>query len=201
MILVVSAALGAASWSLSEYLIHRWLGHYRPLLRNPFGVEHTAHHSRGNWFAPTWKKALAAVAVTAVVWPLASLAVGPVVAAAYTAGYLGLYITYEVIHRLEHVTAGVGPYARWARRHHFHHHFHDPSSNHGVTSPIWDWVFGTYTPVTHVRVPEKLAMTWLCDPETGEVWPQHRAVYSLRRKGRAAPSYSGAGSATCRARA
>jgi len=80
------------------------------------------------------------------------------------------------------VRPGVGFYGRWARRHHFYHHFHDPKVNHGVTSPIWDIVFGTYHKPDVIRVPEKLKMVWLCD-ETGEVKEPFRAQYELRRRG------------------
>ena len=53
MRILLAIAAGVATWSFLEYTIHRWLGHDKRLLRNPFGIEHTAHHSRGNYFAPT----------------------------------------------------------------------------------------------------------------------------------------------------
>lgn len=184
MSIVIAALLGVLGWSLAEYCIHRWLGHDKRFIRNIFGKEHTAHHSRGNYFAPSWKKAIAAAFGAAIL-------IGPALAVAETAnaiafvtGFVGFYLTYEILHRLEHVWQGVGPYARWARRHHFHHHFHAPDKNHGVTSPIWDWVFGTYTRPDVIRVPEKLQMQWLCDPDTGDVWPHLRASYQLRRRKR-----------------
>ena len=179
--MILAFALGALTWSLLEYTLHRRLGHDRRLVRaTPFGTEHTAHHSRGNYFAPTWKKALAALLFVGLVAPPAVLVAGTASGAAYTAGLVGFYLTYELLHRLLHVWAGVGPYARWARRHHFYHHFHDPRLNHGVTSPLWDVVFGTYARPERIAVPRKLAMRWLVDPASGSVRAHLGRDYQLR---------------------
>jgi 4-hydroxysphinganine ceramide fatty acyl 2-hydroxylase len=172
-------ALGALTWTLLEYCIHRWLGHDRRLMPNPFAAEHVRHHS-SNYFAPTWKKLLAALCVFALVAPVAILTAGVVPGVAYALGLVGFYGVYEVLHRLEHVYEGFGPYGRWARRHHFYHHFTDPRMNHGVTSPLWDFVFRTYRTPGVIRVPEKLKLEWLVDEE-GEVRQAYAASYELRR--------------------
>lgn len=178
---LVAAALGVLTWSLLEYVIHRWLGHDKRYLRNVFGREHTAHHAKGHYFAPSWKKGAAALITTALVAPPAVASAGWGLGLAYVGGLVGFYLFYELVHRLAHVWEGVGPYARWLRRHHFHHHFEDPAVNHGVTSPLWDWVFGTYVAPGVTRVPEKLAMRWLVDPATGEVWDRWADAFVLRR--------------------
>lgn len=167
--LALSAALGAFSWTFLEYVIHRWLGHDPRFRGNPFGVEHVRHHVEGNYFAPSWKKLIVAALAAAVIAAPAILALGVPHGIAYVAGLMGFYGVYEVLHRLEHVSPGLGPYARWARRHHFTHHFVDARKNHGVTSPLWDIVFGTYQKPGTITVPRKLAMAWLTDPETGAV--------------------------------
>jgi sterol desaturase/sphingolipid hydroxylase (fatty acid hydroxylase superfamily) len=168
------ALLGAVTWSFLEYVIHRWLGHDKRFRKNLFAKEHIRHHAVGDYFAPNWKKLIAALTVgtlvgTPAVWLFGSVGL------AYTIGLLGFYSVYEILHRLMHVTPGVGPYARWARQHHFAHHFVDPRLNHGVTSPLWDLVFGTYHRAGQIVVPEKLCMSWLKDQATGKVradWAQ-----------------------------
>ena len=67
------------------------------------------------------------------------------------------YLFYEVLHRRIHVAAPFGRYGRWARVHHLAHHFGRADANHGVTSPLWDWVFGTRAPRATVKVPRKHA--------------------------------------------
>ena len=178
--IAVAAACGVATWTLLEYLIHRWMGHDRRFRRSPFGIEHVRHHIEGNYFAPTFKKLLAAAIVAPVLAAPAIALVGVAPGVAYVAGLLGFYAVYEWLHRREHTHAGIGPYGRWARRHHFHHHFADARVNHGVTTPIWDLVFGTYRTPAKIRVPAKLVMAWLVDPETGAIRAEHAATYELR---------------------
>jgi sterol desaturase/sphingolipid hydroxylase (fatty acid hydroxylase superfamily) len=177
---IAAAGLGVATWSLLEYLIHRWMGHDRRFRRSPFGVEHVRHHIEGNYFAPTWKKLIAAALFIGVLIGPAIAIAGLATGGAYVLGLVGCYGVYEWLHRREHTHAGIGPYGRWARRHHFHHHFVDGRVNHGVTSPVWDLVFGTYRRPGVIRVPAKLCMAWLLDPATGEVRREHAATYELR---------------------
>lgn len=178
--MIAAVAVGVLTWTFLEYVIHRWMGHDRRFRKTPFGAEHVRHHSEGNHFAPYWKK-LIAFGLFAVVLGIPAIALlGTSVGAAYTAGLLGFYLVYEWVHRREHTHAGIGPYGRFLRRHHFHHHFSDTAQNHGVTTPIWDFVFGTYQTPAQIRVPAKLCMTWLLDPATGDVRAEHRGAYQLR---------------------
>ena len=182
--LVLAFALGAFTWTLLEYVIHRWLGHDSRFRPNPFAAEHVRHHSQ-NYFAPAWKKLGAALLVVGLTFLLARWVVGPELGAAYALGLTTLYLCYELLHWLEHVWEGVGPYARWARRHHFFHHFTDPSLNHGVTTPIWDFVFRTYQKPGVIVVPEKLKMRWLTNAE-GEVHEAWQGSFQLRKRRSAA---------------
>ena len=169
---VLAVALGAFLWSFAEYLLHRFIFHEKPV--DALGArEHRRHHVEVDYFAPTWQKALAALAVTGLVLPVAWLASGAIAATAFTSGFIAMYIGYEVLHRRAHTHAPRGPYGRWRRRNHFAHHFTDPRRAHGVTSPLWDHVFGTGLPPAPVRVPRRLAMAWLLDNE-GEI-PAHLA--------------------------
>ena len=105
----------------------------------------------------------------------------------YVGGFVGCYLYYEWLHRRLHTHSAISAYGRWARRHHFWHHFHDPRVNHGVTSPVWDIVFRTHVPVAQpIRVPEKLAMPWLLNAETHEIRSELEGRWELRRKRRAA---------------
>jgi sterol desaturase/sphingolipid hydroxylase (fatty acid hydroxylase superfamily) len=181
MIVVVAALLGAFTWTFLEYVIHRWLGHVKGAKKNPFGMEHVRHHIEGDYFAPSWKKGLVAALFTSILCVPAFALAGRAIGGAYVLGLMGFYGAYEVLHRLEHVWAGIGPYARWARKHHFYHHFVDARMNHGVTSPIWDFVFGTYRKPGTITVPKKLCMAWLKDPETGDIRAQHAGTFVLKR--------------------
>ncbi len=175
-----AALLGAFTWTFLEYVIHRWLGHDVRTRPNPFAAEHIRHHSEGDYFAPTWKKAVAAAVLVAVLVGPAVAVAGAWVGLSFVTGLVGMYVAYEVLHRRDHTHPGTGAYMRFLRRHHFHHHFTDPDFNHGVTTPVWDWVFGTLRGPGLVRVPRKLAMRWLIDPLTEDVYPAYAEHYELR---------------------
>lgn len=179
---IIAACLGAFFWTFLEYMIHRYMGHDRRFRKTPFGIEHVRHHIEGNYFAPNWKKVLAALIVTLFLIGPAILIAGNVAGPAFVAGLISFYSVYEIAHRRRHTHAPTGPYARWARRHHFYHHFVDGRANHGVTSPIWDIVFGTYRKPGMIKVPRQLCMTWLLDPDTGEVRSIYADTYSIRTR-------------------
>ncbi|MEM9190318.1 MAG: sterol desaturase family protein [Myxococcota bacterium] len=180
MMIALAVAAGVLTWSFLEYCIHRWLGHDKRTRPNFFSVEHVRHHSEGNYFAPAWKKAAAAGLVFVLVGVPSVWAFGPGIGLGYVGGLTGFYLFYEVLHRREHTHEGIGPYGRWARRHHFTHHFRDPKSNHGVTSPLFDLMFGTYRAPEKIRVPRRLQMRWLADPDSGRVHAHLQGMYELR---------------------
>ena len=179
---LIAALVGILTWTVAEYFLHRYLGHDKRTWPNLFATEHIRHHSQGNYFAPWYKKALAAVAVLAVFLTVSMALVGLQRGAVFSASFVAMYLTYEALHARAHTHPGFGAYGRFLRRHHFYHHFGNPQSNHGVTSPFWDRVFGTLEPSTRVRVPEKLAMVWLLDPATGDVRTEFTATYELVRR-------------------
>lgn len=174
---VAASCAGALSWTLLEYMIHRWLGHDPRLRPNPFATEHVRHHAEGNYFAPAWKKAGAAVLVVALFIGPATLLLGGAAGTAYVVAFVLMYLTYEWAHRRLHTHAARTAYGRWARRHHFHHHFVNPRLNHGVTSVLWDLVWRTRGAPKIIRVPTALAPHWLRSSGNGQ--PEIPAGYEL----------------------
>ena len=96
------------------------------------------------------KKLLSAVGTATVAWPTASAVIDRRWATAFTGGMLGTYFWYELVHRRLHTHPPTHAYGRWACRNHLQHHFGSPMRNHGVTSPVWDKVFGTYDEPGHL---------------------------------------------------
>lgn len=155
---------GIVVWTLTEYLLHRFLGHEHKG-KNFFKAEHGQHHAKYNYFAPAHKKALMAVLVAVAMYLLIQAIVSSSIALAFLSGFLGMYLLYEVTHYRFHIRKPVAKPFIILRKHHFYHHFHNPKANHGVTSRFWDRVFGTFVPVEKVRVPRKMAMKWLLHNE------------------------------------
>ena len=53
------------------------------------------------------------------------------------------HLLYEYSHYSAHFRPARNPLARARKRHHMLHHFADETNYFGVTSPLWDYVFGT----------------------------------------------------------
>lgn len=168
--LIVAGALGSVSWTALEYGLHRFAMHQ---LRGKglASREHLAHHADVTYFAPASKKALSAVATTAVVLPLATAVAGPRRARVFTGSLIATYYAYEVAHRRIHTHPPRTAYGRWSRRSHLHHHFGAPLRNLGVTTSVWDRLAGTYDDPGTVTVPRRMAPVWMLGPD-GEVRPE-----------------------------
>ncbi|MCW5982033.1 MAG: sterol desaturase family protein [Bryobacteraceae bacterium] len=129
-------AAGVALWTALEYLMHRYAFHgFAP---------HYEHHrdpaDRRHILAPLWLSLSGAGALWLLLWPATgSAARAALIATGVIAGYLG----YELIHLRLHSGRRGGRILRALRKRHFHHHFADERVCYGVTSPLWDVVFGT----------------------------------------------------------
>lgn len=174
---VVAFLLGAIGWTLMEYVLHRFVFHGGSP-RRLGAKEHRRHHAQVDYFAPWWQKAIAALVTTAILLPLLSLAAGVQAGSVATLGFIAMYLLYEVLHRRAHTHPPRGRYGRWLRKNHFAHHFADPRLAQGVTTGFWDGVFGTRLAVARVRVPRRLAMSWLVD-DSGDILPAYGADYEL----------------------
>lgn len=166
------------TWTFIEYAMHHWLFH-RLKLNTVGRREHLTHHSRSGYFTPHALKARLALTVGSCVFGITGLLLGLEVASYFTLFFGLSYGVYERVHYLNHAAAPRSWYGRWARKHHFAHHFHDARMNHGVTSPIWDIIFRTYRHYDKIAVPRRFAMDWLTD-EIGEVKSSLRDEYRLR---------------------
>ena len=131
-------AFGFGSWTLVEYILHRSVLHRFPYIKEMHGNHHRDQTALIG--APIW---LSLVLFICLVYLPLRLAV-PLLAGGLTVGFMAGYLWYFSIHHLiHHGGLGHGAYAdRLKRRHMLHHHF-DDEGNFGVTSGIWDRIFGT----------------------------------------------------------
>ncbi len=177
-------AAGALAWTLGEYLMHRFAMHALKG-RGMASREHLTHHAVYDSVLEKWWFAwMGVVGVGLVLGVNTSFLMGSV-GWCLGIGWVGGYGFYDWLHFRAHrreirrPQSLAGTYERFVRRHHFHHHFGHPNANHGVTTPVWDLLFGTFERVDGpVRVPRRLAMRWLVD-EDGAVRPQHADDYEL----------------------
>jgi sterol desaturase/sphingolipid hydroxylase (fatty acid hydroxylase superfamily) len=132
------ALLGLAGWTLVEYAMHRFVLHG---LR-PFKAWHARHHERptARIASPTILSAGLIVALVSLPafalsggWNACALTLGVLT------GYLGYAITHHAVHHWNVDNAWL---KRRKRAHALHHHLARPVF-FGVTSTLWDHVFGS----------------------------------------------------------
>ncbi|HMQ27811.1 MAG TPA: sterol desaturase family protein [Acidimicrobiales bacterium] len=181
LLALAAFAVGWLLWTLGEYVLHRFAMHELHG-KGIMSREHLRHHVTADWNLD-YTNVLSWIGVGLVgglLWaPLFWYLTGQVVVGlAVAAGWAFGYGFYEYCHAQAHLRGPSGRYSHWLRVHHFHHHFGHPMSNHGVSVPWWDRVFGTLERPDRIRVPRRLAMAWLVD-DAGELRPEYADDYVL----------------------
>ena len=66
---------------------------------------------------------------------------------AFFSGFIVGYLFYDMIHYATHHAAmKATPFGLWLKQHHMRHHYQTDDLYYGVSTPIWDYVFGTMWP-------------------------------------------------------
>lgn len=137
---------GLATWSLCEYWLHRLVFHFKartPWQKRIQFLIHGLHHAD-----PVDPTRLVMPPVAGLFWSflfflLFRALLGSEDCLPFFAFFLVGYLSYDYIHYSIH---HFKPRTRWGRilrRNHLLHHYANHGMRWGVSSPIWDWVFGT----------------------------------------------------------
>jgi sterol desaturase/sphingolipid hydroxylase (fatty acid hydroxylase superfamily) len=130
---------GLVGWTLFEYLLHRGLFHHASILSR---IHQRHHHSPLDLIGtPAWASVLIGmIAVATPSW--AALGFG--LATAATAGLVTGYLWYVFVHyAIHHWRPRRNSYLYGARLRHARHHHLSQGGNFGVTTSVWDHIFGT----------------------------------------------------------
>jgi sterol desaturase/sphingolipid hydroxylase (fatty acid hydroxylase superfamily) len=133
-----AAMSGAMLWTLAEYLVHRFVYHKVPILRELHGM----HHSRPCDYvgAPIW----VSIVIFSTIFLLLGLVWDVEIARGTTSGLIVGYVLYLLIHdAVHHWRLAEKSWLRSYRLRHLRHHRHPVPGNFGVTTGVWDFVFGT----------------------------------------------------------
>jgi sterol desaturase/sphingolipid hydroxylase (fatty acid hydroxylase superfamily) len=137
---------GVLLWTFLEYWLHRVLFHYRPRTavgRRLFRIMHGVHHDWPDDALRLVFPPMVSIPVAVTFWLIFGAVAGPRLRYPLMMGFVCGYLAYDMLHyRMHHATPtsriGVG-----LRRHHLAHHFRDDGRGFGVSSPLWDYVFGS----------------------------------------------------------
>ncbi|NEI72933.1 sterol desaturase family protein [Rhizobium lusitanum] len=139
---LATVIVGAAVWTLVEYIIHRFILHHVMFIREM----HDQHHRSPKELidTPIWLSlSFMFAGVLLPSWWLFGF--GP--ATGFTVGMTLGYLIYGLMHHaMHHWRIRHGTYLYRAKRRHAQHHASIDEGNYGVSSPVWDYVFGTELP-------------------------------------------------------
>jgi len=138
--------LGLVTWTIVEYILHRFVFHYHPT--SEFGkkihfIFHGIHHDYP-------RDRLRLVMPPSVSIPLATLFfllfrtfIPAPQLYIFFGAFLTGYLIYDMFHYAIHHVEVKGKLWNVLKTHHLKHHYNDPNKGFGVSSPIWDVIVGS----------------------------------------------------------
>lgn len=138
-------AVGWFGWTFSEYALHRWPFHWFPDSRMHF-LLHGVHHK---WVFDKYRLVMppaAAIMFASLFAVLFYFLFGPVWMWPLFSGFIFGYMVYDLVHYATHHLKSKNAVFLKLKKHHLLHH-HSPKHKdrkYGVSTTLWDHVFGTY---------------------------------------------------------
>jgi sterol desaturase/sphingolipid hydroxylase (fatty acid hydroxylase superfamily) len=139
-------ALALVTWTLTEYCLHRFVFHYpaRSRLGKRFVyLFHGNHHDDPRDKTRLVMPPAGAIPIMAALFFLFGLVIPAPWVEPFGAFFIVGYLIYDYIHYATHHFSMKNPVAKYLRRYHLKHHYSGETGRYGVSSPLWDIVFGT----------------------------------------------------------
>lgn len=134
------------SWSLFEYVMHRYIFHLegnnrftKRLLYLIHGIHHDDPHDPTRLVMPPVPGIILGSLVFGLLW----LLLGPVYVYPFFAFFIVGYLIYDYTHYAIHHFRPRTVVGKYIKKYHYTHHFADPESKWGVSSPLWDYILGS----------------------------------------------------------
>ncbi|KAL8139786.1 hypothetical protein V2J09_005807, partial [Rumex salicifolius] len=140
---------GILLWTLMEYTIHRFLFHIKT--KTYWGntmhyLLHGIHHKHPmDGLRLVFPPAATAVLLVPL-WNLFKAIATPSTAPALFGGVLLGYVMYDITHYYLHHAQPIEKIPKNLKKYHLNHHFRIHDKGFGITSSLWDMVFGTLPP-------------------------------------------------------
>jgi len=133
-------------WTLTEYLLHRFFFHIEPengFWKKFFFIIHGNHHEDPQDPTRLVMPPSASIGLAAIFYLLFYVVLGSVWSGPFFAFFILGYLGYDYIHYSVHHFTPRTPIGRSLKQSHMLHHFAMTDARWGVSSPFWDYVFGT----------------------------------------------------------
>lgn len=146
--LVSWAFIALLVWTLTEYLLHRFVFHYDAT--SSFGkwliyLFHGIHHDEPDDATRLVMPPFPAFVIMCILYAGFSLVVPGRYLNVFIAFFIIGYLIYDYIHYATHHFSMKSKVGSYLRKYHLRHHHAKEHSKYGVSNPLWDYVFGTVT--------------------------------------------------------
>lgn len=139
--------MGLFTWTLIEYFLHRYIFHidnYLPFMKRFHYIVHGVHHEKPRDHQRLFMPPVPGTILAIIIFSFWYIFLGTKTFA-FMAGISNGYLLYSYIHFSVHTKPVYDPLRKlW--KHHALHHFKYSDKAFGVSSPLWDIIFGTMPP-------------------------------------------------------
>ena len=138
--------LGIVCWTLTEYILHRFIFHFHPkskLGQRIHFIVHGVHHQYPNDSKRLVMVPTISIPLCVFFYILFYFIVGSNMVDGFFVGYLFGYLFYDISHYALHHFNFRSKFWLNLKQHHMKHHYLEPENGFGVSSTFWDLVFKT----------------------------------------------------------
>lgn len=138
-------AVGLGVWTITEYVLHRFIFHYYPTSewgKKIHFIFHGVHHDYPRDTKRLVMPPSASIPLAALFYFLFSLFIHQKAQLySFFPGFLLGYLVYDMMHYAMHHYNFKSTFWKRIKDHHMLHHYNDSSKGYGVSSKIWDTIF------------------------------------------------------------
>jgi len=137
--------MGTLTFTFVEYLVHRYVFHLSANTPQKMDFQykfHGVHHAHPKDEDRLAMPPIVSITILTIVFGVAYLIVSNY-AYSFTAGFSIGYASYLAVHYMVHAFQPPKNFLRILWVNHGIHHYKNEEVAFGVSSPFWDWVFGT----------------------------------------------------------
>ena len=149
---------GAITFTFIEYWVHRSVYHIEPTTEARAKFQYVAHGVHHEY--PKDKTRLAMPPIIAIVAAITLFSIFFVLMAesayAFFPGFIWGYAAYLLVHYAVHAYQPPKSFMKQLWINHAVHHYKHGNAVFGVSSPLWDYVFGTMATMDKAKVAENL---------------------------------------------
>jgi sterol desaturase/sphingolipid hydroxylase (fatty acid hydroxylase superfamily) len=135
---------GLFIWTITEYLLHRYIFHFVP--KSKWGLRlhfifHGVHHDYPRDAKRLVMPPSASIPLAILFYLLFLWLVPARMNDAFFAGFLIGYLVYDMVHYAIHHANFKSSVMKSIKQHHMLHHYSDSTKGYGVSSSLWDIFF------------------------------------------------------------